>query len=205
MPECVAKLQAAGGVLPILAASFKVDRHENSRPPVLLLGATSSHAAPPADLSWLAGDWRRCKDGEIVEERWLGPRGNLMVGANLTTSPRGRTSFEHMRIVLEGAVWTFWAEPNGRTATPFVLAESGPQRVVFANPSHVFPARVSYWRDGDDLLARIEGTLKDSRRRSNGGSRRAPPPNFRASPDTIPSARAVAAPCRLPRRPCVLA
>ncbi len=129
---------------------------------VLLLGSTTLiGAAPTVDLSWLAGDWRRCKDGEIVEERWLGPRGDLMVGANLTSSARGRTSFEHMRIVRVDGAWTFWAEPNGRAATPFALAESGAQRAVFANPEHVFPARVVYWRDGADLMARIEGTVKD--------------------------------------------
>ncbi len=128
---------------------------------LLLVPAAWAHAAPAADLSWLAGDWRRCLDGEIVEERWLGPRGDLLVGANLTSSPRGRTRFEHMRIARVDGAWTFWAEPNGRTATPFALAESGAQRAVFANPEHLFPARVVYWRDGADLMARIEGTVKD--------------------------------------------
>ena len=66
-----------------------------------------------------------------------------------------------MRIVRVDDVWTFWAEPDGRPATPFVLAESATQRAVFANPEHVFPARIVYWRDGDDLMARIEGTIKD--------------------------------------------
>ena len=29
----------------------------------------AANPAPLPDLSWLAGDWRRCVDGEIVEER----------------------------------------------------------------------------------------------------------------------------------------
>jgi uncharacterized protein DUF6597 len=49
----------------------------------------------------------------------------------------------------------------GRTPVPFRLVESGARRAVFANPEHVFPARILYGRDGDDLLARIEGTIKD--------------------------------------------
>ena len=32
---------------------------------------------------------------------------------------------------------------------------------MFANPEHGFPARIVYWREGDELLARIEGTIKD--------------------------------------------
>ena len=41
------------------------------------------------------------------------------------------------------------------------MVESGAQRAVFANPEHGFPARIVYWREGDELLARIEGTLRD--------------------------------------------
>ena len=125
----------------------------------LLFVSTLAHAAPDTDLSWLAGDWRRCKEGEIVEERWLGPRGETMVGANLT-SANGKASFEHLRIVRSDGEWTYWASPMGRPAVAFRMIESGPQRVVFANPEHVFPARIVYWRDGDELLARIEGTVR---------------------------------------------
>ncbi len=128
---------------------------------VLLFAVTLAHAAPPAPWSWLAGDWRRCQDGEIVEERWLGPRGEMMIGANLTSSAKGRATFENLRIARSDDGWTFWASPGGRPAVPFRLIDSGAERAVFANPEHVFPARISYWREGDMLLARIEGTIKD--------------------------------------------
>ena len=120
-----------------------------------------AHAAPP-DLSWMSGDWRRCKDGEIVEERWLGPRGGLMIGATLTSSKSGRASWELLRVAPGDADgWTYWASPMGKPPTPFKLVESGAQRVVFANPEHGFPSRIAYWREGEELLARIEGTLRD--------------------------------------------
>ena len=121
---------------------------------------TAAHAAPPADLSWLTGDWRRCKEGEIVEERWLGPRGDLMVGANLT-SAKGKASFENLRIARSDEGWTYWASPMGRPAVGFRMTESGAQRAVFENPEHIFPARIVYWREGEELLARIEGRLRD--------------------------------------------
>jgi hypothetical protein len=128
----------------------------------LLLATTSlfAGAAPAAsDLAWLAGDWHRCRDGEIVEERWLGPRGDMLVGVNLTTSA-ARASFEHLRIARDGEGWVLWAAPMGRTPVPFRMVESGAARAVFANPEHGFPARIAYWREGDDLLARIEGTSR---------------------------------------------
>jgi hypothetical protein len=120
----------------------------------------TARAAPLPDLSWLSGDWRRCKDGEIVEERWLGPRGGLLIGANLTSS-KGKASFENLRIAASDETWTYWASPMGRAPVPFRMVEAGAQRAVFANPEHGFPARIVYWREGDELLARIEGAIKD--------------------------------------------
>jgi len=107
----------------------------------LLFVTTVAHAAPSADLSWLAGDWRRCKDGEVVEERWLGPRGDLMVGANLTSS-QGKASFENLSISRADDTWTYWASPMGRPAVAFRMVEAGAQRAVFENKEHVFPARI---------------------------------------------------------------
>jgi hypothetical protein len=125
---------------------------------VMLVLPGAVRAAP--DLSWLSGDWHRCRDGEVVEERWLGPRGDLLIGANLTSS-KGKASFENLRIARSDESWTYWASPMGRTPVPFRMIEAGAQRAVFANPEHVFPARIVYWREGDELLARIEGTIKD--------------------------------------------
>lgn len=42
--------------------------------------------------------------------------------------------------------------------TPFPLKELSGARVVFENPTHVFPQRIIYWKDGQHLRASIEGT-----------------------------------------------
>lgn len=120
-------------------------------------------AAPAAsELAWMAGDWRQCRDGEVVEERWLGPRGDVLLGASLTSSSTGdKANWEHLRIVRDGDAWVYWASPMGRAPVPFRLVESTPGRAVFANPERAFPTRISYWRDGGDLLARIEGTVQE--------------------------------------------
>ena len=127
---------------------------------LLVVACTGARAAPP-DLAWMSGDWRRCKEGEIVEERWLGPRGGLMIGANLTSSKSGRITWELLRLTRSDDSWTYWASPMGKPPTPFKLVESAAQRAVFANPQHDFPSRILYWREGEELLARIEGTLRD--------------------------------------------
>jgi hypothetical protein len=45
------------------------------------------------------------------------------------------------------------------------MVAAGPTEAVFENPGHDFPQRIIYRREGDSLIARIEGEV-DGRRRS---------------------------------------
>jgi hypothetical protein len=47
--------------------------------------------------------------------------------------------------------------PRGGAAVRFPMLESGPNRVVFANPSHDFPQRLAYARRGDALTVTVSG------------------------------------------------
>lgn len=115
-------------------------------------------AAPTPDLSWIAGYWLDCANGREVSETWSDPRRGLSVGHALTVE-NGRVSFEvsHLRHTAQG--FAYVAQPGGAAPTVFVLAESGPNRAVFANPENDFPTRIVYERDGDALKARIEGEI----------------------------------------------
>jgi hypothetical protein len=111
------------------------------------------------DLSWLAGSWAGETAGIRMEEHWTAPDGNSMVGLHRDVG-KGRTMlFEFLRIEQRGDQITYLSMPNGRApATPFPLKELSGTRVVFENPAHDFPQRIIYWKDGNDLRARIEGT-----------------------------------------------
>ena len=112
-----------------------------------------------ADLSWMAGSWTGESGGIQMEEHWTAPKGNSMVGVHRDIG-KGRTMlFEFLRIEQQGDQIVYLSMPNGRSpATPFPLKEIAGTRVVFENASHDFPQRIIYWKDGDDLRARIEGT-----------------------------------------------
>ena len=94
-----------------------------------------------------------------MEEHWTAPKGNSMVGLHRDVG-KGRTLlFEFLRIEQQGDQIVYLSMPNGRSpATPFPLKELSGTRVVFENPAHDFPQRIIYWKDGNDLRARIEGT-----------------------------------------------
>ncbi len=112
-----------------------------------------------ADLAWLAGSWAGESGGVQMEEHWTKPKGNTMVGMHRDVG-KGRTLlFEFLRIEQRGEQIVYLSMPNGRSpATAFPLKELSGTRVVFENPAHDFPQRIIYWKDGNDLRARIEGT-----------------------------------------------
>ena len=129
---------------------------------LLLAPALCSAQSPArvAALEWLSGTWVQETSKEKVSESWLGPANGLMVAVNLTARANGRKSFEFLRIAETPAGFSYFASPEGRPPTEFRLKEAGDQRVVFENAAHDFPQRILYWRDGEQLVARIEGTIR---------------------------------------------
>jgi hypothetical protein len=109
------------------------------------------------DLAWMSGRWAGTIDGVQMEEQWTEPRAGLLIGLHRDVKKDGRASFEFMRIAETDRGLVLFAQPGGRAATEFALAESGLTRAVFANPSHDFPKRIVYWREGARLCARVEG------------------------------------------------
>jgi hypothetical protein len=125
--------------------------------------AASVQAQAPARveaLAWMSGAWVEDTPKGRVAETWLGPGNGVMVAVNLSTFAGGRKSFEFLRIADTADGVTYFASPGGRPATEFRLKELGEQRVVFENAGHDFPQRILYWREGEALVARIEGSIQ---------------------------------------------
>ena len=131
---------------------------------ILFSMAMSVHAQEIEKLAWMTGTWTQNKNGESVQESWLGPKGNMMAAVNLTSSAK-RTSFEFLRIVKTPAGLAYLASPGGKAPVEFKLKEIADKRVVFENPTHDFPQRVMYWIEPDGaMIARIEGTVAEKLR-----------------------------------------
>ncbi|MBY0493589.1 MAG: hypothetical protein K2Y23_05200 [Cyanobacteria bacterium] len=126
------------------------------------LAAGRLEQAKPAldSLSWMSGSWTGTTAGVDMEEHWTAAKGNSMIGIHRDVA-KGRTvSFEFLRIEVQKDQIVYLSMPNGRSpATPFPLKEVSGTRVVFEHPTHDFPQRIIYWKDGNDLRARIEGTM----------------------------------------------
>lgn len=129
---------------------------------VVSLSAQNNAAQPRtvAALAWLAGSWVGSADGVEMEEHWTAAKGGTLIGLHRDIAGGKTVSFEFLRIEEQDGGLVYISSPKGAPPTPFRLVESGPTRAVFANPSHDFPQRIIYWKDGADLRARIEGPQK---------------------------------------------
>jgi hypothetical protein len=110
----------------------------------------------------LAGHWVGIDGPLQMEEIWTSSEGGALVGLHKDVAARGgaprMVSFEFLRIEATADGIAYVAQPGGRPPTRFALVETGPRRVVFANPAHDFPQRILYWIDDAGALhARIEG------------------------------------------------
>ena len=109
---------------------------------------------------FLSGSWSAVTpDGSAIEEHWMEPKGGVMLGMSRTVSKSGKVAFEFIRIATHEGKLAYLAMPGGRPPTAFPLASMTDSRVVFENPAHDFPQRILYWRDGERLCARVEGTI----------------------------------------------
>jgi len=125
-----------------------------------LFCALAAGPVPAQDLSklgFMTGHWVQRSEREEVQESWLGPRGNTMVATNLTLTTGRGPAFEFLRIGVKDGKVVFFASPGGRPPVEFPAREIGDGSVVFENPANAYPARIMYRRDGEALVARIEG------------------------------------------------
>lgn len=132
----------------------------------LLLPASALAQAPKAaSLEWMSGTWVAKSPGATVTESWVGPGNGMMVAANLSTWSGGRKLYEFLRIGETAEGLSYYASPGGRAPVEFRMKELGERRIVFENPQHDFPQRILYWREGEQLVARVEGNAGGKEKR----------------------------------------
>jgi hypothetical protein len=123
----------------------------------IVIASTLAHAQDIDRLSWMGGNWVQRSAVEDVHENWLGPRGNVMVATNLTLRHGKGATFEFLRIGVKDGKIVYFASPGGRTPVEFPMAQMGESSIVFENALNPYPTRILYRREGDALVARIEG------------------------------------------------
>ena len=95
----------------------------------------------------------------------MAPRGHTMLSAGRTIQGDKLVEFESVLIREQDGVLAYESHPSGQPFAVFLSTAVEENSVVFENPRHDFPQRIGYRRDGDSLLAWIEGPRNGQTRR----------------------------------------
>jgi hypothetical protein len=116
---------------------------------VTLAAGSSVSAQTSASLenvSWLSGCWEGRQGTAVIEEMWSKPAGTSMLGLGRTVKDNRTVSFEFMQFREENGSLFFLPQPQGGAQVRFPLKEMTRAKLIFENPTHDFPQRVSYER-----------------------------------------------------------
>jgi hypothetical protein len=147
-------LRSARVLALVLAAACRASTPASEAP-----ASTTALRSPLAAVDFLVGTWiADTPEGRVTEE-WA-HEGDALVGRSETVANETQSFHEDLRIESRAGTLVYLASPMGRTPpTEFRRTDDGANAmlVVFENPAHDYPKRIRYERDGDRLIASIEG------------------------------------------------
>ncbi len=125
-------------------------------PFVALALSAPLHAAQSALPEWLAGTWAMQDGSAWAEELWTSPQDGMMLGLGREGFGPKVESWKVIRIqVKPNGIVAYIAQVRGGAPVEFPLAMMSDSAIEFANPSHNYPQRIRYWREGQLLMAEI--------------------------------------------------
>jgi hypothetical protein len=131
-----------------------------------LLAALAANATATIEqVAWMQGCWQMDAGPRVVEEQWMAPRGGVMLGMGRTVRDGKLVEYESVVLREQDGRLAYEAHPSGQPSAVFMSATITESTVVFENPMHDDPQRVGYTREGDSLLAWIDGTANGKSRR----------------------------------------
>ncbi len=140
-----------------------------------IVGTAQTETFSVDDLAWLKGCWASTNGRVEINEQWMAPAGQIMLGMGRTVVGNATVEFEFLQIKTEanGEI-SYVARPSNQLEASFKLVKLRGQEAVFENPDHDFPQRIIYRLESDgSLIARIEGVDKGKERGVNYPMKRA--------------------------------
>ena len=119
------------------------------------LPALAGECRTLGSLEWLLGDWVADGAKSTFRESWAarGPRTWEGRGVETSKADPAKTSAEELRLVeMTDGVFYIAKVTHNLLPVAFRLSECADGRFAFVNPTHDFPKRLDYVRQGEDKL-----------------------------------------------------
>ena len=111
-----------------------------------------------SDHAWLVGCWERARPNGKIIEQWSAPANGIITGIGTSVRDTLRRVNERLRLFYRGDTLIYEASPARQPMTEFKSTKISADELVFEDPTHDFPQKITYRRIGwDSLFARIEG------------------------------------------------
>jgi hypothetical protein len=114
-------------------------------------------------LRWVEGFWIRTntKAGRTAHERWMKNGENELVGFGVTMKGTDTVAIEKMKLVSREDGIFFVADiPENKAPVDFRLTEISINGFTCENPTHDFPKKITYQKDGAKMKANTSGNGK---------------------------------------------
>ena len=112
-------------------------------------------------MSWLSGRWEKESNGMKIIETWQRENGIgfLVQGYMLENADTVFTEFIKVTLKQGTIIYAVTLpDQNGTEPVTFKLTENTGQKVVFENPEHDYPQKITYQKHrADSMLVQLEG------------------------------------------------
>ncbi|QTE36947.1 DUF6265 family protein [Mucilaginibacter gossypii] len=138
---------------------------------LIVLCITSAHSIfgqqknqPITHAKWLIGSWKNQSAKTVDIETWKKLNDSTFIGRSYSLTGADTVSSEHIRMEQhKGQLYyipTIKNQNDGK-AVIFTLISSDNKHLIFENPEHDFPQKITYTQiTNDSLVAEISGTKK---------------------------------------------
>jgi len=138
---------------------------------LIVLCITSAHSIfgqqkkqPISHAKWLIGSWKNQSAKTVDIETWKKLNDSTFIGRSYSLTGADTVSSEHIRMEQhKGKLYYIptLKNQNGGKAVTFRLTSSNNKHLVFENPEHDFPQKITYTQiSKDSLVAEISGIRK---------------------------------------------
>lgn len=114
---------------------------------------------------WLIGNWQSKSAKGILTETWYKQDDSTMIGKSYFIEGSDTLSMENIRMEQRNGMLTYIPvvrDQNNGKAVSFALTNSTDSSLVFENPKHDFPQKISYvLMANDSLVAEVSAVVEE--------------------------------------------
>jgi hypothetical protein len=120
------------------------------------------------NANWLIGEWQNTSSEGILTETWEKLNDSTYAGKSFFVMGKDTVSSETIRLEQHGKTLLYIPivkNQNNEQPVSFALTSSTTKQIVFENPKHDFPQRISYTQTNKSaLIAEISGVINGKKK-----------------------------------------